>query len=232
LRLAVSRATDNSQLDRSITHAQIYVQAEEAAVEDLLVAIIKQCDRDTGKLAVQRLKAWAELLKLYQKLDRVTVSVASFQEAMTVFNAVIANYPWGEQSSTRIESFELAKALLELAFTFMKSGFTDEARRMLRRAATQAETAFGSEDERTIWVLIQIGLVYQKLKGWDAASEWFDAALNAAMKMYDEDDGIRISLEEAKKVRHFSYINDDGRPYKTIFGVCGLTIRPLQLHIE
>jgi len=124
------------------------------------------------------------------------------------------------------------KTLLDLALAFMKSGFIDEPRRMFRRAADQAETAFGFGDQRTIWVLIQIGLIYQKLKGWDAASEWFDAALNAAMMRYGEDDGIQISLEEAKKARHFSYLNDEGRPFKTIFGVCGLTFRPIQLHLE
>jgi hypothetical protein len=51
------------------------------------------------------------------------------------------------------------------------------------------------------------------------------------MELYDEHDGIRISLEEAFEVRYFSYVNDEGRPFKSIFSVNGLKITPTRLHM-
>jgi hypothetical protein len=41
-------------------------------------------------------------------------------------------------------------------------------------------------------------------------------------------DSIKRSLPAAlfENKRHLSYLNDEGRPFKMIFGVCGFTIRP------
>ena len=81
-------------------------------------------------------------------------------------------------------------------------------------------------------MLISIGLVYQRYRSWEEAKLWFQYALSMSMQVFDEKDGIRMSLEEAMDVNHFSYITEEVRPYKTVFGVSGLKIMPTRLHME
>lgn len=101
-------------------------------------------------------------------------------------------------------------------------------------ASQKASDVFGSSDERTIWVLITIGLVYQTYMGWADAEEWLEEAFAAALASEEmgPKGGIVRSLQNAIDRQHFSYISDEGRPFKTIFGVSGLVIRPGRLHLE
>ena len=105
---------------------------------------------------------------------------------------------------------------------------------MFRDASDKAAVIFGSDDERTVWVLITIGLVYQTHMTWDDAEEWFEGAFSAALanKAWGPKDGIVRALQNAMDHRHFSYVSDKGRPFKTVFGVSGITIRPGRLHLE
>ena len=126
------------------------------------------------------------------------------------------------------------EAALQLVANSLKCGYQLQARRMFREASEKASTIFGSADERTVWVLITIGLVYQTFMTWDDAEEWFEEAFAAALanKEWGPKDGIVRSLQNAMDHRHFSYVLDEGRPFKSIFGVCGISIRPGRLHLE
>ncbi|KAF2833878.1 hypothetical protein CC86DRAFT_16155 [Ophiobolus disseminans] len=223
---------DPTKLDYGLSVARAHTSTNATATEQLLLTTINQCGQDTNKLAVQRLKAWAELLRLYQKSGGETADISSFENAHTAFTGVMRRFPWHEKTRKKFESFRVIEAALELVAAFVKANYLEDAKRMFQRCEEQATATFGDDDERTIWMLISIGLVYQTHRGWDEASPWFQQALNIAMAKYEEDDGIRISLEEAMEVRHFSYVNDEGRPYKTIFGVGGLKIMPMRLHME
>lgn len=69
---------------------------------------------------------------------------------------------------------------------------------------------------------------------WDDAEEWFEEAFAAALvnKAWGPKDGIVRSLQNAMDHHHFSYVSDEGRPFKTIFGVSGVTTRPGRLHLK
>ena len=182
---------------------------------------------------MQHLQAWAELLRLHHATNKVQSNYARFVDAREAFDKTMNRYPWWDrQSREKFKSQKVMEAALELSAAFVKCGFFDQAKRMFQKCHDNASAYFGDHDERTIWLLISIGLVYQKYSGWAVAKQWFASALAAAMLKYDLDDGIVISLEEALEVKHFSYLNDEGRPYKTIFGVGGLKIMPTRLHLE
>ena len=85
-----------------------------------------------------------------------------------------------------------------------------------------------------VWVLITIGFVYQTFMIWDDAEDWFEEAFTAALAnaKWDRKDGILRSLQNAMDHQHFSYVSDEGRPFKSIFGVTGITISPGRLHLE
>ena len=120
---------------------------------------------------------------------------------------------------------------MELIGTMLKAGNTDEALRLFRRVDEKAETVFGRDDERTVWIYISIGLFFQQHgSGWATARPWFEQALAAAMNTFPTRDGIVRSLEKALEKGHFSYLSDEGRPFKTIFGVSGIVVRPGRLH--
>ena len=69
---------------------------------------------------------------------------------------------------------------------------------------------------------------------WDDAEEWFQEAFSAALAntAWDPKDGIVRSLQNAMDRHHFSCVSDEGRPFKTVFGVSGIVITPGRLHLE
>ncbi|PMD25575.1 hypothetical protein NA56DRAFT_565482, partial [Hyaloscypha hepaticicola] len=196
----------------------------------LLLAMITQCEEHPN-LVVQHLKARAELLKLYDKLGTASHHKDAFENALRALKRAWEAYNWEEE---KIESLDFMEAALQLVANMLKCGYRTQARRMFLEASEKASTVFGPDDERTVWVLITIGLVYQTHMTWSDAEDWFEEAFAAAMRNKDwgPKDGIVRSLQNALDHHHFSYVSDEGRPFKTIFGVSGIKITPGRLHLE
>lgn len=219
-----------TSVDYGLGVARTHIAVKNQATEGLLLAIISQCKRNPA-LCVQHLKALAELLELYGKLGQAVNHGAEFQDALNYLKRAWEAYDWREDS---IESFDFIEAALQLVANALKYGHQTEAKVLFREASEKSSAVFGWEDERTVWVNITIGLVYQTHMTWDDAEEWFEQAYSAALanKAWGRKDGIVRSLQNALDHQHFSYVSDEGRPYKTIFGVSGITIRPGRLHLE
>ena len=217
-----------TQVDYGLGVARTHVAMKDRGTEDLLWAIITQCQRNPA-LSVQHLKALAELLDLYGKLGQATSHRAEFRDALDHVQKALEDYDWKEES---IESFDFMEAALQLVANALKYGYHKEAQTLFREASEKSSDVFGWEDERTVWVNITIGLVYQTHTTWDEAAGWFDEAYAAALTWDTPKDGIVRSLENARDHHHFSYVSDEGRPFKTIFGVSGVVIRPGRLHLE
>ena len=218
----------------SIAHglgvARTHVAVKDRATENLLLAIISQCGRSPA-LRVQHLKGLAELLGLYGKLGEANKHGAEFQDALGSLERAWEAYEWEEES---IESFDFMEAALQLVANALKYGYRTEANILFNMASEKASEIFGYEDERSVWVNISIGIVYQTHMSWDDAEEWFERAYTSALanKAWGPKDGIVRSLHNALHRHHFSYVSDEGRPYKTVFGVSGITVRPGRLHLE
>lgn len=217
-----------TQVDYGLGVARTHVAMKDRATEDLLWAIISQCQRNPA-LSVQHLKGLAELLDLYGKLGQATYHRAQFRDALDHVQKALEDYDWKEES---IGSFDFMEAALQLVASALKYGYHKEAQTLFREASLKSSFVFGWEDERTVWVNITIGLVYQTHTTWDEAEEWFEEAYAAALTWGRPKDGIVRSLENARNHHHFSYVSDEGRPFKTIFGVSGVVIRPGRLHLE
>ena len=217
-------------VDYGLGVARTHVVAKDRAAQGLLRAIISQCENNS-ELAIQHIKAQAELLKLYGKFGEANEHDAEFKGALVSLDKTWEAHTWKEDS---IESFDLMEAGLQLVANTLKYGYQRWAKDMFRDASEKASAVFGSDDERTVWVLITIGLVYQTFTTWDYAEEWFEQAFAAALanRQWGPKDGIVRSLQNAMDHHHFSYVSDEGRPFKTIFGVSGITIRPGRLHLE
>ncbi|KAF2813034.1 uncharacterized protein BDZ99DRAFT_248117 [Mytilinidion resinicola] len=220
---------DPAQIDHALVVARDHVTEKDQAVESLLKTIVDQCEGNPVILARRNLQARTELLKLYNNLGVSRQERAEFLRGMAALKHIIANTVWKKQ---RFESFEVMEASLELAASILKGGFEREAHESFVIIENKADDAFGWDEERTIWVKINIGIIYQTHKTWHLAKPWFEHAYVASSTANGYDDGITISLEQALDKRHFTYVSDEGRPFKTIFGVCGSTIRPNRLHIE
>ena len=218
-----------ASVDYGLGVARAHVAAKDRAAQGLLLAIISQCE-DNSELGIQHVKAQAELLKLYDRFGEADENGTAFEGALASLDKAWEAYGWDENS---IKSFDFMEASLQLVANSLKCGYHGPARRMFLEASEKASATFGSADERTVWVLISIGLVYQTYMTWDDAEEWFQHAFAAALAN-DEwglKDGIVRSLQNAVDNHHFSYVSDEGRPFKTIFGVSGITIRPGRLHL-
>lgn len=166
-----------TQVDYGLGVARTHVAMKDRATEDLLWAIITQCQRNPA-LSAQHLKALAELLDLYGKLGQATSHRAEFRDALDHVQKTLEDYDWKEES---IESFDFMEAALQLVANALKYGYHKEAQTLFREASAKSSDVFGWEDERTVWVNITIGLVYQTHTTWDEAEEWFDKAYTAAL---------------------------------------------------
>lgn len=210
--------------------ARTHIAAKDQAIEGLLLAMIAQCEGQP-ELGIQHLKARAELLKLYEKMGTADDHNDAFENALRALERAWEGYGWNEE---KIESLDFMEASLQLVANMLKCGYRKQSRRIFLKASEMATTVFGSDDERTVWVLITIGLVYQTHMTWDDAEDWFQEAFAAALrnKTWGPKDGIVRSLQNAIDHEHFSYVSDEGRPFKTIFGVSGIKIMPGRLHLE
>jgi len=223
----INKDRDPATVKYGLGIARAHVQARDEAVEGLLDAIIRQAEADG--LILESLEARSELLRLYKRLDKVDEHIPAFNLAWVAVDTSWAEYKWDKES---IKSLEMMEACMKLACAFLKGDFEYESKTLFRRVEEKATNLYTDADERTIWILISTGLVYQDNRGWDAAKPWFEQALAFSYNAYDAKDGILMSLEAALRNRHFSYVSDEGRPYKTIFGINGIVIRPGRLHIE
>jgi hypothetical protein len=68
----------------------------------------------------------------------------------------------------------------------------------------------------------------------NVARHWFNRAWTVVDALRRFADSIKRSLPATlfENKRHLSFLNDEGQPFKMIFGVCGFTIRPAGLHLE
>jgi hypothetical protein len=229
---SVNAASNPAQIDFALAVAQSHSELKDKFAEMLLLQITQICEQRPFHLPIQTLRARSELLKLYIRKNTVNNNAAAFENSKNVFLQVWDCYDWDAE---KFESITVMEAALQLAADIHKGGGFDLiAASIFRQVEQRATHLYGFEDERTIWILITVGLVYQRYAGWDAAREWFEQAFLGALAnpSWGKGDGIVRSLQNAMDKKHFSYLSDEGRPFKTIFGVSGITIRPGRLHLE
>jgi hypothetical protein len=212
-----------------VNMARNHASANAEGVEALLLSILDHCEKHPMGLEIQHLKARAELLRWYKKNDTVLGHISSFVRAKEVFGILWSSFQWDYERS---DSLDMMEASLELSSAMLHANFDNLAEDIFGIVSDQARTLFARDMERAIWVDITIGLVYQKYRSWAVSSRWFQQALASAIFKYDDDDGIVKALHNAMRRHHFTYLTDDGKPFRTIFGVCGLVIRPNRLHLE
>ncbi|KAK8084450.1 hypothetical protein PG997_005721 [Apiospora hydei] len=218
------------EIDHQLGDLRARVAAKDLASQNILAAIIAQCEGQQG-FRLQELKAHGELVILYHKLDLFDMSQSACNYALQSLHNAWNTFNWDEGE---VESFDFMEVVMQLAANVLKSGHRREAKKVFRQVADKATDTFGADDERTVWVLITVGIVYQTHMTWADAEEWFEEAFAAACRnlTWGPRDGIVLSLQCALDNRHFSYISDKGRPYTTVFGVLGLKITPGRLHLE
>jgi len=219
----------SARIDYGIGVARTHVAANDVAAEAFLQAIIQHCESDPIALEIQNLKARSELLKFYNKTDENLAHRTTFLSAVDAATTAIYRGRWDKQY---FKSFEVLEALLELSASILRGGLEDEALSLFNKIQHKAEDDFGWDEERTIWAKISIGIVYERTKGWEYAESWFTHAYAASIVVNGERDGITRSLQVALDKHHFAYLSDEGRPFKSIFGVSGIIFRPARLHID
>lgn len=221
-----------ADLDSGLRMARVHVAVKDSSIEELLKAFVKQCQRDPYRFSIQHLRARSQLLSYYDKTEQIDQHEAEFADAKVVCTKAWNSFNWVGANFACVEMLE---AGLELAASFYKCGYEVEAADIFSRARDRCLQTFGIGDERTIWTQISIGMIYQTYAdSWIEAFEWFQEAYSGALghSSWGHQDGVTISLATALEKRHFAYISDEGRPFKSIFGVTGFTIRPGRLHLD
>ncbi|KAK7192250.1 uncharacterized protein CC84DRAFT_961683 [Paraphaeosphaeria sporulosa] len=227
----VDSAVNSTPIDEGLVNARIFMGTNHPTIEVLLKAIERQCLDGPSGMVAQGLRARAELLKHYiSKGGRLSAADKhAFETAGDRLKIFWRRTRWDKK---QFQSHEVIEASLELAAGVLRGKLVQHARWMFGEIEKKATDVFGADDERTIWTLINIGIIYQTYRTWEEARRWFETALAASLAAWGTSDGVTRALENARDNRHFAYLNDEGRPFETIFGVCGITIRPTRLHLE
>ncbi|RSL68711.1 hypothetical protein CEP54_002754 [Fusarium duplospermum] len=227
----ITQAGSPVKINYGIGLAKSHVKANDEASEGLLKAIIQHCVIHPQGLALQHLQALAELLDLYRRLGKDTICAPTFFGAEETMKTIFQGYDW---DTDKFQHIELMEAAMQLAANLLKAGYKAISLRMFRTVSNKAQEVFASDDERMIWILITIGLAYQSITTWQDAEEWFEWAFAAALgsNKWAQEDGIVMALQNAMDKQHFTYLSDEGRPFKTIFGVSGISIHPGRLHLD
>jgi tetratricopeptide (TPR) repeat protein len=131
-----------ASIDNELTAVQERVAAEEHAAIDSLIAIISQCD-SRPDLSMQQIKAYAELLNLYYKLDKVEENDTAFQGAFAALSSAWEAYDWYRDV---IESLGFMEAILHLGAITLKCGYTHDTRHMILVASQKSTDVFGSDE--------------------------------------------------------------------------------------
>lgn len=218
------------KVDYELSMARHRVLARDESVEALLLALIKHCETYAPGLAVQHLRSRAELINLYEKMAVVPSKKAAILDTILATDGILSSYVWNKD---KYECLDVLEAAMQVAANLLKTKFDAPAMSIFTLVADKFEFMYQYDSEQSVWALITIGLAYQTHRSWDDASYWFQRALSGALAgaSFPLGDGILESLEHGIDIRHFSYVNDEGRPYRTIFGVKGLTIAPRRLHL-
>ncbi|KAF2193259.1 hypothetical protein K469DRAFT_551926 [Zopfia rhizophila CBS 207.26] len=215
---AVDDTDEPSLINNHLKVAKVHVKAKDEMVEPLLIGLIRQCEKHPERLAVQSVRARCELIELYRIMGREGDLLPALAEARDSFCII-----WDSDTE---KSKELMEASVELAKLHIKAGRCDDAGPMLGKVEEEAVTSFGPDDNRTIWILIRIGVMYQDIRRWDEAELRFEQALAASMTANGLEDGLTKTLEEALEKRHYSFLSSESGAFKSILGTSGLFIRP------
>ena len=214
--------------------ARRQVAAKDEAVEAFLKVIIDHCEHHGKDLEIQNLRARCELLKFYSEPRQKDSHNFIFLDAISTAEVIIRRQKWERK---RFKSFETMKALLALVASVLKAGFDIHAAAMFTEIGQKAGNDFGWDYKLTIWAQISIGIIYQRCRGWESAKPWFESACTASFTAWGKDDSISRLLLAAMETRHFSgphfsYVQNEDRPFKFLFEVSDFTGIPDRSHLD
>ncbi|KAI1323680.1 hypothetical protein F5Y16DRAFT_403241 [Xylariaceae sp. FL0255] len=193
---SINTGSDPKQIDYAIDIAKSHNEALDESAEALLLRTTQICERHPQRFPIQTLKARSELLKFYLKRGTAARNKAAFKNSKLVFDTIFTTYLCLED---KYETFEVMEAALQLGADVHKGGFPLIASTMFHQVSNIATGTFNYDDERTVWINITIGLVYQKYSSWNEAKLWFETAFAAVLSSdsWSDKDGIVRSLQNA-----------------------------------
>jgi Flp pilus assembly protein TadD len=207
-----------SAIDTRLGSTKAHVNAKDETIEPILLSLIEQCEKSPGTLAVKSIRARCQLIELYQNLQREDDRWISLTKARDLLVDI-----WKSDSE---KSKELMEASVDAAKLLIQAGRDADAKDVLRSVEQEAVDSFGPDDNRTIWMLMRIGVMYQNEQNWDEAEPRFEQALAASMTAHGLEDGLTKTLETALENRHYSYLSRESGAFKSILGTSGIVIRP------
>lgn len=180
---------------RQLDLADARAKTKDVTVEPLLLGLIAQCEKHPEKLGVQALKARSSLINLYARLGKNGEVEEALHQARAKFSTVL------KSGYKKTES--ILDAAVELVGFFVRAEHYDIADTLFLEVESKAEENFGSADDRTINILIRIGMLFQGQKRWIDARPRFEQALAASMVSAGLRDDLTRRLEAALDNQHY-----------------------------
>jgi tetratricopeptide (TPR) repeat protein len=191
-----SLQNDPTQIDYQIGLAKARISAKgsgDESDEEALLRLIKQCERYPERLAVQIFEGSHALVELYQTLESPGKVSKGLIDAEKVF--------WTVMKSDAKMTILILQAAVDLTGLHVKNARYDAADLMFEEIQSKVVEGFGIDDDVTISILINIGMIYQNQRRWVDAQPRFEQALAASMTANGLESSITQQLEEALENR-------------------------------
>jgi len=194
-----SNQSDKTQIDYQISLAKSLISASGTGhenAEEVLLGLVKRCERYPDKMAVQILEINHALVDLYHMLkspDKVSKSLIDAENAF-----------WAIMKSDGQKTIHLLRSAVDLTGLHVKNARFVNADLMFEEVQSKVVEKFGIDSDTTISILISIGVIYQTQMRWPDAQSRFEQALAAAMTANGLESRITQQLEEALENRYYA----------------------------
>jgi tetratricopeptide (TPR) repeat protein len=204
----------NDQMNSTVSKAII----RDESAESLLLKIIEQCDGNVTISASQNMRARSQLIEFYHKADKVSDALSHLSKANTLFHSI-----WTYNVTITKDLMEASTILVS---RYLKSAQYETADHMFHTMQICVANVCGPHHSFTIWLLIQIGIIYQHEHRWSNAEARFEQALAASMTANGLCDPQTKALEEALENGYYSEMELEASNFRTTLASQGVLVNP------
>jgi len=190
---------DVANADQRLRLAKAQLTNSPSEVKGLALDLMKRCEQNLPGLSVQLLKAACVLVKAAQAADDEEQTQEVLSNAAEACFTVLQH-----REENKRAVLEAAIEIVDLHVETEDAESEQSAEQILELISTQAERVFGVDGRETVFILIQIGLMYQSNGRWNKAKAWFEQAMSASMTQFCCHHPLTRILETALEEKYLS----------------------------
>lgn len=189
--MAVPDSIDTEGIGRELALIDILASVDNS-IETRLIPLVERCEDRPTDFPAQTIRAWTALIRAYVNMEDEAKKEDTFTRAVKSTRVIMKmeNSAW---------SVSLFKSLLALIQMFVHADNREFATEVLSDVEEKIEDIFRDDHEKTICILTDIGMLYQREDRWEDAKPYFEHAQAVAARAYGRKDARTKIVEAARQ---------------------------------